>query len=315
MYHPHRMIEVDEGGAAALNPDRPGYRVSSVSVAPGFFEAFDAPILAGRGFHAGDAASETPVVIVNQSFVDNVLGGRNPIGRHIRHISYEERKKPLSPEPSPEPWYEIVGVVKDLGLALGGDDPKIAGFYHPVAAGGTYPGHLAVRVKGDPASFAPRLRSIATRLEPDLRLYGIQPLDEMNTAELKFISFWFWLISAVSGIAVFLSLAGIYAVMSFTVAQRTREIGIRVALGGTAQRVAGAIFRRPLAQIGLGIVLGAVLSGFLVAAAEGTTFTLGSAGLLAGYAAGMAGVCILACIMPTRRALGVEPTEALRTLR
>ena len=117
---------------------------------------------------------------------------------------------------------------------------------------------------------------------------------------------------AVSAVAMFLSLAGIYAVMAFTAAQRTREIGLRVALGGTAGRIVREIFRRPLTQVALGIASGAVLSVVLLGLGEGTQLTAGSVALLAAYAAAMTGVCLLACVVPTRRALSVEPTEALR---
>jgi hypothetical protein len=303
MYHSDDMIEVDEGGAAPPRAGESAHRVATASVAPDFFAAFDAPVLAGRGFHPGDLESGARVVVVSRSFVDEVLGGRNPIGRRIRHVDAGGPEKP---------WHEIVGVVRDIGIPTGEFDPRVAGVYHPVATGGAYPGHLAVRIKGDPAAFAPRLRQVAARLEPDLRLPDVHPLSEAHEPELRFISFWFWLTAAVSGVAMFLSLAGIYAVMAFTVAQRTREIGIRVALGGTAERIVRAIFRRPLTQIGLGIVLGAALSTLLVAAGERTSLTLPSAALLVLYAAGMTGVCLLACIVPARRALGVEPTEALK---
>jgi predicted permease len=310
LYHPDRLVELDGGGAAPPHPGGPAHRVSAASVAPDFFEAFDAPILAGRGFHSGDHESAARVVVVSRSFVDEVLGGRNPIGRRIRLLPTDAREGSSAPEPGS--WHEIVGVVQDIGVPGGDFDPTVAGVYHPVAPGGVYPGHLAVRLRGDPAAFAPRLRRLAARLEPGLRLHDVQPLNEAHTAELRFISFWFWLTAAVSGVAMFLSLAGIYAVMAFTVSQRTREIGIRVALGGTAERVVRAIFRRPLGQVGLGIVLGAALSALLVASGERTALTLPSAAVLVVYAATMMGVCLLACIVPTRRALGVEPTEALK---
>src|SRR5690606_23047978 len=116
------------------------------------------------------------------------------------------------------------------------------------------------------------------------------------------------------------SLAGIYAVLSFTVARRTREIGVRVALGASPRRVIGAIFRRPLTQVGLGVVAGATLIGLgilLISRTEqfrnsGIGLSIADVALLAVYAAFMLGVCLLACVVPTRRALGVEPITAMR---
>ncbi len=109
-----------------------------------------------------------------------------------------------------------------------------------------------------------------------------------------------------------LSLTGIYAVLSFTVARRTREIGVRVALGSEPRQVVAAVFRRPLTQVGLGIGTGvAVIAAVALAGADWRVTPRGVA-LLVAYAALMTGVCLLACLVPTRRALRVQPTEALR---
>jgi ABC-type antimicrobial peptide transport system permease subunit len=115
----------------------------------------------------------------------------------------------------------------------------------------------------------------------------------------------------VSVVAITLSLAGIYAVMSFTVARRTREIGVRVALGADRRRIISAVFRRPLRQVGLGVIGGAALVAVLARAVLGP-LSAGQVSVLVLYAVLMFGVCLLACIVPTRRALRVEPTEALR---
>ncbi len=125
-----------------------------------------------------------------------------------------------------------------------------------------------------------------------------------------------------SSVALLLSLAGLYAVMAFTVSRRTREIGVRVALGGSRQRILVAIFRRPLIQMGLGVMAGITVIAAMTAwfpytdgpgAGEAQGLTLAAIAMQAGYALLMFGVCMLACVVPTRRALGVEPTVALRT--
>jgi ABC-type antimicrobial peptide transport system permease subunit len=112
-------------------------------------------------------------------------------------------------------------------------------------------------------------------------------------------------------VALLLSLAGIYAVMSFAVARRTREIGIRVALGASARGVVIGVFRRPLTQVGLGIAVGAVLVLWLMGGMK-RLLPIEELAVLGAYVLFMTGVCVLACIVPTRRALRVEPTEALR---
>ncbi|HUQ84359.1 MAG TPA: ABC transporter permease [Gemmatimonadaceae bacterium] len=340
MYHPHRLIGIDSGGAAPLHPAWPaGYRVSTASVSPGYFDVVDAPILSGRGFQVsderfglvepGETGSQPGVVIVNQSFVRLVLGGRNPIGRRIRYVELEEWDEPRPPTDNPGPWYEIVGVVRDLGMSVGSDgapaipdstsakqaaggDPKVAGIYHPVAPGGVYPAHMAVHVSGDPAAFGPRLRAIATDIDPTLRLYDVTALSDVTASELEFLGFWFRLLLGVAVIALFLSLAGIYAVMSFTVSRRTREIGVRIALGANRRRVVSAIFKRPLAQVASGVVSGAALVTVLAGAATGD-LSAREGVIVVAYALLMMAVCLVACVVPTRRAFRIEPTEALKS--
>jgi putative ABC transport system permease protein len=309
MYHPHRRLEVEGGGAPAPEPGR-GHRVGAATVALDFFEVLDAPILAGRGFHPSDIDSDPGAVIANQSFVDLVLGGRNPIGQRVRYLYLEESGDARGVDGGPAPWYEIVGVVRDMGMASG-PDPKVAGLYHPAAKGEVYPVQVAMHVHGDPAGFVPRLRMLTTAVDPSLRLYEPTTLDRVNETEQQFFAFWFWILVLVSGVALLLSLAGIYSVMSFAVSRRTREIGIRVALGADRRRVIAAIFARPATQVLVGLAGGVILTAILSLLVTGDVSVRGAA-LVAGYAALMMAICMTACVVPTRRALNVEPVEALR---
>jgi predicted permease len=310
-YHPHRVIELDPGGGAPLHPDWPaGYRVSDATVDIDFPKVLDAPVLAGRNFTAGDLEANVVSVIVNESFVRLVLGGRNPLGRRLRYVYTEESETPM-PVAERGPWYEIVGVVRDLGMATE-PDPKVAGIYHPSTPARSYPAQLAIHVRGPAESFVPRLRAIATATDPTLRLYDVQSMDHITDAALEGIAFWFGLLTAVSAIALVLSLAGVYAVMSFTVAKRTREIGIRVALGASHRRVITGIFMRPFGQVVAGILVGSLLLVLMTGLGTSTFLTPKQALIIGAYSLGMMVVCLLACVVPTRRALRIEPTEALR---
>jgi ABC-type antimicrobial peptide transport system permease subunit len=201
--------------------------------------------------------------------------------------------------------------VRDMGLATE-PDAKVAGFYVPLVPAETYPVNIAVHVRGDAQAFASRFRAIAMTVDPALRVDRLSRLDRVNDAVLAFVEFWFRLSVAVSALALFLSLAGIYSVMSFTVSRRTREIGIRMALGARPQRVIVSILRRPLTQLGVGVLLGGLMVTGLNLPIYNGVLSIGQIALTAGYAALMAGVCLLACIVPVQRALRVEPTEALR---
>jgi putative ABC transport system permease protein len=307
MYHPHRLIDVDSGGSAPLHPQWPAYRVTSAYVDRDYFNVLGARV-SGREFVTGDQQ----VAIVNESFVRLVLGGRNPIGRRLRYTYFENQPLP-EPGAPPGPWFEIVGVVPDLGMApVEPHDPKYAGIYHPASAGSLHPVRLAIHVKGDATPVKNRLRELAEVVDPALRVDNVQLISEIAQDDLRFYSFWLRMTGIVSAIALVLSLAGIYAVMSFTVARRTREIGVRLALGADRRRLVLSIFRRPLTQVALGVASGTVLVTLLIMSASGLRFSLLQVILLALYSVLMLVVCLLACIVPTRRALGIDPMEALR---
>ena len=173
-------------------------------------------------------------------------------------------------------------------------------------------------------TLAPRVRAIAGAVDPTLRLTEFQRMDQVASPLLWLIGMVLRTTVVMTAVALLLSLAGIYAVLSFTVARRTREIGVRVALGASSRRVLAAIFRRPLTQVGMGVVAGGLLvtMGALVLSVHvpdselrlsEARMPLEHVAILVAYAAFMLGVCLLACVVPTQRALSIEPAEALRS--
>ncbi|MEQ9401522.1 MAG: ABC transporter permease [Longimicrobiales bacterium] len=314
-YHSWRRIELDEGGAAPRNrvdEEGPGRWVSGGKVAPGFFQVLGVRAVQGRVFTDDDTAPDARTVVVNQAFVDSVLGGRNPLGRRIRYLGSGERWDGVALGDEPGPWHRIVGVVPNLGMGNGASGgPRFGGFYHAVPIGSPQAPLLIARANGPAATLSGRLREVAAATDVDVSLLAVRTLDGAKEEALRLYAYWTWVIVGASGLALLLSLAGIYAVMSFTVARRTREIGVRVALGAGPARVAGAVFRRPLIQVAGGIVLGIALSGLLGWGINPEDLGAMPVGLLLAYGTLMAGVCSLACIVPVLRALRVEPAEAL----
>jgi hypothetical protein len=292
-----RMMELE--AAAAARPNTPNYhRIVNASVDLNYFDALGARILAGRAFHSGDRNPGAPAVIVNESFVRGVLGGRNPLGQRIRYVDRVADQ---------QTWYEIVGVVKDLGMGA----PDSPGLYHALPDN-AFPIHVAVHLRQDPAAFAPRLRALAASVDPELRLHNVLPLTEVGSSMWLEFDFLSKLLAGVSGIALLLSLAGIYAVTSLTVARRTREIGIRLALGADGRRVVASILARPVMHVGIGILSGGSITGALAYGVMHGALGVTESVVIVAYAALMMSVCLLACVVPTRRALRVQPTEALR---
>ncbi|MDB4912493.1 MAG: hypothetical protein JWM95_137 [Gemmatimonadetes bacterium] len=301
--HRERMIELDEPPVLNAKGVLPLREVSLASIDPSYFDVLKAPMLAGRAFHTGDAASGVRVVIVDQGFVDQVLLGRNAIGRRFRFAGSDDE---------PRPWYEIVGVVKDLGMGLATHMRRAAGVYMPASLASGGPFNMVVHVQGDPLVLVPRVRTIATSVDPTLQASEPQRLSDVASGILWFLGLWLRITVVLTAIALLLSLAGIYAVLSFTVTRRTREIGVRVALGANRRRVVTAIFRRPLTQVGLGVMAGGVLVGVAALIRSDGGLSAGQVALLLAYVMLMLGICLLACVVPTWRALKVEPTVALR---
>ncbi|HUR06651.1 MAG TPA: FtsX-like permease family protein, partial [Nonomuraea sp.] len=291
--------------------------VSIASVDPSYFDALGAPVLSGRAFTRADLAPNVRVVIVDQGFVDLVMGGRNPVGHRVRLGMGEVADANIAALP----WFEIIGVVKELGIASAAMPQRTKGVYLPVVPGSQGSLNMIVHGRGDPLSIAPRVRELAMAVDPAIRVEQITRLDQVTTPLLWLFSVWEKIIIGLTAVAILLSLSGIYAVLSYTVARRTREIGVRVALGASARRVITSTFRRPLTQVTVGVIAGIVLIVVAATAAgrseqfRGTgmgVLTFGDVALLLGYAILMLGVCALACVVPTGRALRVQPTEALR---
>ena len=297
-------------GSGARQPRR---WTSVARIEPSYFDVLETPLLAGRAFGAADLEPGAAVGIVDEGFVDQVLHGRNPIGQQVRFAqnSTETGVK------TPNPWIEIVGVVKDLGMGSPLDKERGAGLYLPATADRFDQVYMIVHGRGDPMALVPDVREIAASVDPALRLEEWQPLDQVLEENLWFVKLWMQVSILMTGVALLLSLSGIYAVLSFIVSRRTREIGVRVALGASRGRVISAIFRRPMIQVGLGVIAGGAiiaLVGSMATEMPGLQGDLSIAdyAIVAGYAIFMLGVCFLACVVPTRRALSVEPTIALR---
>jgi predicted permease len=331
--HPQKLIEMgydlDPSGGASANPDggaEPPLREATIAaVHPSYFEALEAPVLAGRGFTTADAVPGTRVAIVDQSFVEQVLQGRNAIGQQVR-FRYpgppEHRWGPGDADnPTPGDWYDVIGVVRELGTGAPTQAGRAAGFYIPATPDLFDQIHMMVHVRGgDAMTLAPQVRDAATAVDSSLRLVNVRRVSEANNDVLWVMTLWLRITVALSGVALVLSLAGIYAVLSFTVARRTREIGVRVALGASRRGVILATFRRPMLQVTSGIIIGTAIIFTAATLMQNTEFpgadnelTRRGMAMILAYGLVMLGVCMLGCVVPTRRALNIEPTIALRT--
>jgi putative ABC transport system permease protein len=273
------------------------YRVGTARVDAQFFDALDAPILTGRPFHPEDAGA--PVAIVNQSFV-RLVGG-NAIGRRVRFAA-------------DEPWLEVIGVTSDFSNQMEPDYPT-GKVYRAIAPGDVYPSMITMRIAtGSPVTFQRRLREITMGLDPTLRLREVFTLERVMREEQAGWRIGGWGLGALTLSVLLLAAAGIYAMMSFTVAQRRREIGIRTALGAHPRQLLKSIFARALRQLGIGVAVGLGVAAFLDLGTGGEFTGGGGVVVLVGVAAFMMAVGLLAALGPARRGLRIQPTEALKEL-
>ena len=285
---PARLIGNYEGGFAMA------------AVGAGYHDAFGARIVAGRALRASDAGVANGPVVVNEAFVRVV--GRNPVGVRIRTPQWRS-------EVEPGPWHEIVGVVTDL-WTFPADWGEAAYIYRAASAAELDPVVVAVRVAGDAAPLAPRVAALARQVDAGLHLQDIVTLDDIVAREQMRMVVGSVVFGSVLLVAVVFSAASLYALMAVAVQRRTREIGIRIALGANPRSVLRTVFARAGRQLGGGIIAGNSIV-LLVAWRTGAVTPDLLVGLVI-MSVVMAAVGVLACAAPARRALRVQPTEALR---
>jgi predicted permease len=274
------------------------------SVDDKFFEVFGVRFLAGRSFDASDFGPGRTPVIVNRSFVREVLGESNALGRRVRY-----RNRPASPKPATagEGWYEIVGVVEDF--PRGNDDPTM---FHPMTKA-PHPVSLTIRAPSGIKLAADQLRAVASGLDPQLREGRLRSLDEMYWQRRSFEHMVGFVLGTPMVIVLLFSMAGMYTLMAFIVAQRWREIGVRAALGARPRQLLIGIFGRAAVPLFIGAIVGCGIalrlhSHLPIAEAGGRSIP----GVVPASAALMIVVGLLAVAGPARRAVRIDPTEALR---
>ena len=278
-------------------------------IAPDFFRAVDVPILLGRDLQPGDADADH--VVVNRTFATRIFGTGSALGRRVRYVG-RSREAP-SEHIVLERWYEIVGVVPDFPTFEKWEDGSPAVLYHAATAADLYPATLAVRVRtGEPIAFAGRLRELSAAVDPNLQLRGVSTTQEVMKREQGMMRLIGVTLIVVMGSVIVLSAAGIYALMSFTVARRRKEIGIRTALGADPAQILRSIFSRALLQLGAGAAVGMAGAFGLELLLEGETLRGNGAVILPIVAVLMTLVGLAAALGPARRGLRIHPTEALR---
>jgi predicted permease len=300
------LPNIGRGGRIVIenDPAPPGtsHQIQPATVDVNFFRTFDVNVLAGREFAAGDFGGGAPgAVLVNRAFVDRVLLGGSALGRRIRFDGDAQSR-----------WREIVGVVENIDANPFGDALSAPRVYQPLMNAERTRASLAVRIaESERGGLARRLPEIAAGIDPALQV-RIGPFEDLYRLQRLGLT------TAAIGIGVallsviLLSSAGIYALMSFTVTQRRREIAIRTALGAQPRRLLGGIFGQAARRLSAGVVIGAGLVLLLDYSQDGEVLA-GHAGSVVPLVIGvMIAVGLAAAFGPARRGLRIEPVEALK---
>ena len=298
-----RRIQPEDG--AALR-EAGTLDVSTLQVGVDMFDTYGAGILAGRPFNSSDLGAANTVV--NRAFTRQFLENRSPLGLRFHYARAQRQEDAQATE-----WYHVVGVVDDFpSFPTSPGSEGVPTVYHPAAPGDVHPFVLSVRFSQTIApGFIERFRKIGAEVDPALQLNRVVQLSGFYDEVRSLWRHLAWGIGLVTISVLLLSAAGIYALTSFTVAQRTREIGIRTALGARPHELLLSVFGRVARQLVLGLLAGSLMSGAIFLSLD---LSFGRAtSLLLSVAGMMAVVGLLAALGPALRGLRIQASEALRT--
>jgi len=279
-----------------LRPDIPCDTVSTE-----YFQTLGIPLMAGRGFNQQDRASAAPAAIVNQAFAREFFSRQNPIGKHVG------RRSP------PGVWREIIGVVGNV-RQLGPSQEESPEIYIPYQQEPNEDVNLVLRTATRPLALVAPVKAAVQAVDPAQPVYDIATMDQRLSESMAPQRFNALLLGVFALAALGLAGVGIFGVLAYSVARRTSEIGVRMALGASRAQVTRLVVGEGLRLCGLGVLLGLAGSVPLTRLLGGVLFGVGPSDpvALASASAALVLVAVLACYIPARRALSVDPMTALR---
>jgi predicted permease len=284
----------------------------NMSVTPGYFETMKIPLIEGRFFEESDTKDSTPVIIIDERLAHKFFAGTDAVGKRMwRPASAEALRDPQKGAD----WFRIVGVVGGVKLrGLVDVEERVGSYYFPFAQNTDSGVTLAVRTAGDPGAMLGAMRKAIDEVDPQLPLFDTHTMRERIDDSLTSRRSPMLLSVAFGAVALFLAVVGIYGVLAYLVAQRTREIGIRVALGSDPERIFRLVFREGVLIVTAGFVLGVVCSWILGRYMESILYGVRplDPAVMASVSVTLIVVALLASTLPAYRATRVNPIIALR---
>jgi predicted permease len=279
---------------------RNGKLTPTTSVEPGYFTTMSIPMLSGRDFTEHDDAQSQMVAVVNQAFADTMFSGQNPVGKHLHFLL--------------QTWeVEVVGLVKTAKFASLGEPPQPI-VYFPLKQHYNPGVTVYVKTKGDPNAAKTSVLSVFKNLDTTIPVTNVRTGTEVMDRVLAQAQLGAELLAGFGLLALLLAAIGTYGVMSYSVSQRTQEIGIRMALGAQRGNVLKLILGNGMSMVFGGVIAGLVLSISLTSEIESLLYGIGSFDLptFAATSALLLLIALVACYLPARRAMRVDPMIALR---
>jgi predicted permease len=268
-----------------------------------YFEAIGIDVLQGRAFVDDDAIIPGNVV-VSQAAANMLWPGQSPVGRRLRNSIVED-------------WHTVIGVVEDIRQNDLRDEPLAIVYYplvgpEPDSWALSSPGYVVRSTRAD--VIAPEIRELVREVAPSAPMYRVHTMQELVSRSMVGLSFMLLTLAVAAGLALILGTMGLYGVLSYVVAERTQEIGVRMALGAEATRVRGMVVGQGVRVVALGIVLGLLVATATTRALSSLLFGVAPVDFwtFAGMSLAMAVVGLLACYMPARRASRVDPVQSMR---
>jgi predicted permease len=271
-----------------------------------YFETMGIPVVHGRFFDDRDGRDGVPSIIIDTVLADHFFPGEDPVGRRLAKFGEGTEAAPV--------WRTIVGVVGHVSK-YGLDGRVKDQYYIPEAQRPQRTMVLVLRAGGDPAALAPSARAAVRAVDPDMPVFRVASMNEVVDDTLVNRRFVMLILGLFAGIALVLAGVGLFGVLSYAVTQRTREIGVRMALGARAADVLGMVVRQGMQLTAIGLAVGVAAALAATRALSSLLFGIGAADPMtyAVLATALAAVALLACWLPARRAARVDPMVALRS--
>jgi predicted permease len=284
----------------ATNPDDPPIQGDFAAVGTGYFRTLDIPLVRGRTFGTFDAPEASAVAVISQKAARTFWPEVDPIGRRLSVDGGQT-------------WITVVGVVGDV-LQYGLDQAPTPLIYLPFMQRPVREATFLVRTTGDPAALGRRLQELVRAIDPQQPVANIRTLRELRGDSLAPSRLTTTLLGIFAALALIITATGLAGVIAYTVSQRTREIGIRMALGAAQNGVLGMILRQGLTLVALGLAIGVAGALALSRVMDGLLYGVGATDPITFVAVALVllGVAIVACLVPARRATTIDPLVALR---